>query len=344
MESKTFSRLLTTSLAFVVVTTIASQAWAQSGSRGSSQSPQSNQTQQRQRTATEASSPQQIQQVARNSQTQVGLDGYCPVCLINAQKWVNGNADHAAVFDGKTYFFPGDDTLQEFVNNPTQYVPALSGDCIVSYSQTGKRVPGDVRFAALHNNRMYLFPSEKERKVFRQSPQAFENTDLAIDGNCIICQVKANKAVPGSAQFTAVFDGFRYQFPSDRERQAFVQSPEQLVAAVTQSMIHNGGVQETSMVKLGTIDNRTAVNQVQFRGQTACAVCEFGVAPLGAPEELGMAVKAEDGKVYIIEEGHTRWPQVYKGRFDGQRVAVSGTIVKSSGNVAWVKPSQLTLY
>jgi len=87
----------------------------------------------------------------------------------------------------------------------------------------------------------------------------------------------------------------------------------------------------------------TKMHPTQFRGMTACARCEFGVKPLGSPDELGLAVKAGDGKIYVIEEGHQRWPRVYSNRFDGQQVAISGKIIKTKGNVSWVQAEQLTV-
>ena len=368
-NKNTIGRMLTASL---VTAVLAGQASAQSGSRSSGRSYQRQSSQQQsyqpnrsyqpqqQRAAAQQTAPQtrqqQLQQVARNNQTQVGLEGKCPVCVISIGKWVDGKASLSAAYDGKTYFFPDNGTLQTFLKDPVKYVPALGGDCTVCYDKINKRVPGNIRFATLHQNRLYLFPSDKERVVFEKSPQAFEKTDLAFDGKCIVCQVKVNKSVPGSNQFSAMHNGFRYLFPSDRERQVFLQSPEQYVAAVAKPMMNdsmhrstmnkkmsgNRKMHDGSMMQVDT-GNQNATQQVQFRGKTACAGCEFGVTPLGAPKELGLAVATTDGKVYVIEEGHTRWPQIYKGRFDGQQVSVSGMIVKTAGNVAWVKPTNLTV-
>ena len=294
-----------------------------------------------------------MQQVAANDQAQVGLQGYCPVCVVNLRKWVMGDPNHAVTYDGKTYFFPGDGPKKEFLRNPAKYTPALGGDCTICYAKVGKRVAGDIRFVSMHENRLYLFPSAKERNAFDRTPKQFEDTDLAFDGNCIVCQAKMNKTVKGNEEFTAFHDGFRYLFPSNRERQIFAQSPQQFVDAANKPMTkdsmhaHEGGMGKKSMKHGDSMMKRESMpmanaQQVQFRGQTACAGCEFGVKPLGAPEELGLAVTTSDGKVYVIEDGHSRWPQVYKQRFDGQQVDVSGTIVKTAGNVSWVKPNRLS--
>lgn len=327
-------RTLIAIVAIASATALASPAFAQSGSRGY-QRPATRAAQQQQ----QVNPQQQLGNIAASNQTELGLDGYCPVCVINSQKWVKGNANFSAVHDGKTYFFPGTGPRQEFINNPAKYAPALGGDCTVCYAKANKRVPGSVKFASLHNDRLFLFPSQKERDLFNRSPKEYENVDLALEGNCIVCQVKAGKDVGGDAQFTAIHNGFRYQFPSAKERQAFLQSPAQFVDAVSKPMMQN---KEMSMMKHDNMKMKSMTSQVRFSGKTACAACEFGITPLGAPDELGLAVTTNDGKVYVIEEGHTRWPQVYKQRFDGQAVSVSGTVLKTAGNVTWIKPSQLT--
>jgi YHS domain-containing protein len=314
---------------------------------------------------------QQLQQIAANNRTKLALEGYCPVAVVSNREWVAGNAAYSAMYDGMTYFFPGPQTQQEFLKNPVKYIPALGGDCTVCLANAGKRVPGNIRFASLHNNRLYLFPSADQKQIFDQSPRTFENTDLGFDGNCIVCKVNANKTIPGSAQFTAIHDGLRYQFPSDRERQAFSQTPRQYLAAATkpmrkdsmhanhdQMMRHDkkmdsmhgasmmkpkmkGEMRDTSMMH-DSMHGKATTTEIQFRGITACAACEFGVKPIGSPEELGLAVKTSDGKIFVIEDGHSLWPEVYKMRFDGQQVTVSGRILKTKDNIAWVKPNRLT--
>lgn len=327
--------ILLAAFAIVALSVLATNALAQSG--GNSQAVQDQQQDESNQRM------QRLRQVAANNKAAIGLEGYCPVCIINSQNWIAGKANHSATYDGKTYFFPEDGPRQEFLRSPAKYVPALGGDCTVCYEKAGKRMPGNIRSALLHNNRLYLFPGAKEREAFKQAPQEFENTDLAINGNCIVCQVKMNKIVPGDAEYTAVHDGFRYQFPSDRERQTFVDSPQQYVAAIAKpQMKDTSQTLGEKMSQPNATQNVATSRQIQVSGKTACAGCEFGVKPIGAPNELGLAVTTRDGNVYVIEDGHSRWPEVYRMRFKGQPVAVSGTIIKTAGNISWIKPSSLT--
>lgn len=184
----------------------------------------------------QAQSGQRVQQpnpqTSRQAREEVklGYEGYCPVCIVSVQKWVKGVPEHQVKYDGLTYYFPDAEIMQKFNENPAAYVPVLGGDCTVCLAKAGKRVAGNIRFASLHENRVYLFPSSDEKEVFDASPADYENVDLAADGNCIVCLVKMNKQVPGTAEFTAVHNGFRYLFPSDAERQVFLQAPTDYVS------------------------------------------------------------------------------------------------------------------
>ena len=74
----------------------------------------------------------------------IGLGGYCPVCILDANKWAKGSPQHQATYDGVTYYFPEEAIKEKFLANPAKYVPALGGDCIVCYAKLGKRVPGSI--------------------------------------------------------------------------------------------------------------------------------------------------------------------------------------------------------
>ena len=79
----------------------------------------------------------------------VALQGYCPVCIIKMKKWVKGNPNIQATYDGKTYYFPSSEQKGMFLSDPAKYVPALGGDCTVCLAKMGERVPGTVHHAAL---------------------------------------------------------------------------------------------------------------------------------------------------------------------------------------------------
>ncbi len=194
-------------------------------------------------------------------------------------------------------------------------MPALGGDCVVCYVKAGKRVPGSIHHAAFHRSRLYLFPSEREKQAFLDKPGEFENADLALKGECAVCLAKMKKHVPGKPEFTAIHHGLRYQFPSDRERQMFLKKPARFV------------VKEL----------------VTLKGRTGCAGCDYGVTPIGAPDELGLAVTTSDGQVIVVEDAHKKWPAIYQARFEGKQVEVTGRIIRDNGKIKWLQPTALSV-
>lgn len=260
----------------------------------------------------------------------IGLDGYCPVCVVEHRKWEKGNPAITSTFDGVSYQFPSQAIKAKFDANPQKYVPALNGDCIVCYEKLGKRVAGSVQHPALHNGRLYLFPGERERQAFLAEPEAFEDTDLAANGECVVCLAKANKHVPGSAEHTVLHNGLRYQFPSANEANAFRQSPNQFISQI-------GKLGKAQMMKA----KDPATRGVRLVGRSGCAACEFGITPLGAPDQLGLAVVGRDGRITVVEGAHKDYPQIYEDRFEGKQIAVEGKIVKTQGKINWLEPTSL---
>ena len=160
----------------------------------------------------------------------VGLGGYCPVCILDANKWAKGSPEHQATYDGVTYYFPEEAIKEKFLASPAKYVPALGGDCIVCYAKLGKRVPGMINHTARYNDRLFLFPGAEQQRAFVANPQEFADADLALKGDCAVCLVHHNKRVAGKPEFAEIKDGFRYLFPSAREQAAFREDPAAYVA------------------------------------------------------------------------------------------------------------------
>ena len=155
----------------------------------------------------------------------VGLQGYCPVCIIDMKKWVKGDAQYSAQYDGKTYLFPSDEQKQMFLKDPSKYTPILGGDCIVALVEMGKRVPGSLQFAALHEDHLYLFSNEKAKSMFQANKVKYAHADIARGGKCTVCRVEMNKDVDGVAEFTSLYKGMRYLFPGQEQQQMFNQNP-----------------------------------------------------------------------------------------------------------------------
>jgi YHS domain-containing protein len=262
----------------------------------------------------------------------IGLGGYCPICILDAHKWVKGSPEHQATYDGITYYFPDDAIKGSFLANPAKYVPALGGDCIVCYAKLGKRVPGNVNHSARYENRLFLFPGAEQQQAFLSNPKEYANADLALNGDCAVCLVHHDKRVAGKPEFAEIKDGLRYLFVSARKQAAFRKDPGAYVAPAST---------RTSMMESPQSQRPAGNGSLTVMGKTTCAGCEHGVKTTQNPEELGLAVNTDDGRVVIVEQAHKLYRDAYEHRYDGQRVRVSGRVLKQQGRVTWIEPTEL---
>ena len=203
---------------------------AQSGSRSY---PPSGSTR---RAPTAAGSGQRVQ-----AEAPLALEGYCPVSLKRMNKWVKGAPSIQSVFDGHTYYFANGQGKQMFDDQPATCVPALGGDCAVSYVKMGKRVPGNIRHAALHGGRLFLFANAQGKQMFMADSNAYADADLAYDGKCVVCSLNMRQAVAGKPEFTVLRKGLRYLFPSADQRNEFLANPGKYEVASNAAPASSGG-------------------------------------------------------------------------------------------------------
>lgn len=196
------------------------------------------------RTSPPAGSGQRAEQ-----QAPLALEGYCPVSILQMRKWVKGDPAYRVVYDGRTYLFANEQGQKMFEANPPKYVPALGGDCVVALVKMGKRVPGDIRHASIHDGRLFLFSSADAKKMFLAEPATYANADLAYGGNCVVCRVGMQQTVPGKPELAVVHKGLRYLFPSAEQRNEFLANPAKYEVAATDpalSKLGSGTRQSTS--------------------------------------------------------------------------------------------------
>lgn len=161
----------------------------------------------------------------RTAQPAVAMQGYCAVCVMEMKQWVQGSPAHQVNYDGKVYYFPGEEQKQKFLANPAKYAPALGGDCAVCSVDMGKQMPGKVQFPVLYENRLFLFPGEKQKAAFNRDPAKYANADLVLNGQCAVCRVEMNQNVPGKPEFSTIHEGMRYLFPGEDQRRMFLANP-----------------------------------------------------------------------------------------------------------------------
>ncbi len=169
---------------------------------------------------------------ASDRKPEPALDGYCPVCLVKMSQLVKGDPGFSSVYDGRKYLFPAAEQKRMFDANPTAFVPALGGDCTVCKVEMGQKVAGNSRFYSIHDGRLYLFPSTKQKRKFDNNPGKYADADLSLDGNCPVCLVKNDEFVRGQPEYVSVYDGRRYLFPSPQQKQMFDAAPAAFAPAM----------------------------------------------------------------------------------------------------------------
>ncbi len=271
------------------------------------------------------------------AQATLALRGYCPVCLLNMNKWVPGKAEYSVTYDSHVYRFPGPEQMEMFKADPAKYTPVFHGDCVVCLANMGQRVPGNLNFTQIKGGRVYLFPAEDQRAMFKADPAKYADADLALGGKCAVCRVEMQQDVEGKPEFAAHHNGLRYLFPGPEQRAMFLANPAKYAVEPAEECRRPVPRPQSS-----TAPAHGALRNVSITGRTSCAGCDHGIKPLGDPDQLGLAVVTESGALYVVEGAHELYPALYEGRFDGLAVSLTGEVIREDGKVAWVRPKSLS--
>jgi YHS domain-containing protein/thiol-disulfide isomerase/thioredoxin len=114
----------------------------------------------------------------------VGLEGNCPVTLLERKRWAVGNTAYGAVHRGRTYLFLGPQEKEKFLADPDRYSPMLSGLDPVHALDGQQAVPGKREFGVFGaDGRVYLFADEHTRARFEQNEQLYtQRVQQAVAG------------------------------------------------------------------------------------------------------------------------------------------------------------------
>ena len=110
---------------------------------------------------------------AENNSPAMGLEGYCPVTLLTRRQWIKGDPRLAATYQGHIYLFAGQREKELFFDNADAYSPALAGHDPIVYADNRQMVPGNIQFGSFHENRLYLFQTDENRRLFKRSPESY---------------------------------------------------------------------------------------------------------------------------------------------------------------------------
>lgn len=110
---------------------------------------------------------------ARVIPSQPGVGGYCPVELVENEKWVPGEKRWAVEHRGRTYLMSGLEQQEKFLENPDRYAPVLSGMDPVVFIDRQSSSDGRTDFCVVYDGRLYMFSSAENLARFRQNPQRY---------------------------------------------------------------------------------------------------------------------------------------------------------------------------
>jgi YHS domain-containing protein len=108
---------------------------------------------------------------APTSNPPLGLDGHCPVSVLEQSKWVKGDVRYGAIHRGRTYLFASQAEQQRFLGNPDKYSPMLSGYDPIKYLEEGVLVEGKRSSGMVYEGRMYLFADLASLQRMEAAPQ-----------------------------------------------------------------------------------------------------------------------------------------------------------------------------
>ena len=97
----------------------------------------------------------------------LGLHGVDPVALVSNGEHLEGNATYTGTHDGVAYYFTSAENLEAFNAEPTRFVPQNGGFCTFGVS-VNKKFDGDPEFAAVVDNKLYVFLNEAIFNEFKK--------------------------------------------------------------------------------------------------------------------------------------------------------------------------------
>ena len=110
----------------------------------------------------------------------LGLDGYCPVALVEEETWKKGDVRFGARHRGKTYLFADAEAQKAFFADPDRYAPMLSGLDVVRLVDRREYVGGKRATGFVFRDRVYLFADQASVDAFLKRPDYYHLQAMAI--------------------------------------------------------------------------------------------------------------------------------------------------------------------
>lgn len=112
----------------------------------------------------------------RESDRRIGLNGYSPVSLTEAEVWKTGEPQFKYEFQGVCYQLSSAEELERFKASPDKFIPALHGCDPVSLLRDQVFQTGHLELGVTYQSKVYFFSSKDTRDEFLSNPEKFSRS------------------------------------------------------------------------------------------------------------------------------------------------------------------------
>lgn len=111
----------------------------------------------------------------------LAMEGYCPVTVINEDRWSEGDPSISAIHLGRLYLFSSEEKRSQFLADPEPFTPVLNEIDAVVFFEERRIVPGKREWGMKDpiHQRMFFFSDEASMNHFYQEYERY--TQSAID-------------------------------------------------------------------------------------------------------------------------------------------------------------------
>lgn len=131
---------------------------------------------------------------AQENSPELAMQGFCPVTVIEEDRWVEGDPELGVIHLGKLYLFANEKSREIFLDDPIPYTPVLNEIDVVRFFEERRIVPGKREWGLKDptHNRMFFFADEAAMNHFWNEHARY--TDASIE----VMEKAIRDANPGS--------------------------------------------------------------------------------------------------------------------------------------------------
>lgn len=118
----------------------------------------------------------------KSEEPELAMQGFCPVTVIQEDRWVEGNPKFGVIHLGKLYLFSNADNMQTFLADPIPYTPVLNEIDVVRFFEERKIVKGKREWGLKDptHNRMFFFADEAAMNHFWNEYERYTGAAISV--------------------------------------------------------------------------------------------------------------------------------------------------------------------